>query len=269
MTPASPVRLRPAFFLLRTSLAVIAALLVLSGCVYWPRATTAPMPVMRSPVETARAGTLLVFLPGRGDTMNDFVKRGLDDELRRAGVRADWVAVDAHLGYYRDRSIITRLKADVIQPARAQGYERIVIVGVSLGGLGGLLGERNSPGLVDGLVLLAPYLGEDKKLFAAIEEAGGAPRWAEGREQREPTNAELAEQLWIFIGNHHGRLPPTWLAYGARDRLSGGHRLLAPLLPPERVRVIDGGHDWKTWLSLWRELCVSSDLFAAEKTAKP
>jgi hypothetical protein len=255
-----------AWFLRRPFLPLIAAVFILSGCSYWPRKAVAPIPATRAQAETDRAHTLLIFLPGRGDQMGDFEKRGLSEELRRAGVRADWIAVDAHLGYYRDRSIVRRLKVDVIEPARAQGYERIVLVGVSLGGLGGLLCERNHAGLIDGLVLLAPYLGDDGKLFAAIAEAGGAPVWARGREEREPTNAELAEQLWIFIGKNHTRLPPTWLAYGSRDRLAGGHRLLAPLLLAERVRVIDGGHEWKTWRSLWRELCESSDLFAAEKT---
>jgi pimeloyl-ACP methyl ester carboxylesterase len=246
---------------------LFAAFLGLCGCTHWPRATVVPIPTTRSAAYGARSDTLVVFLPGRGDAMEDFSRRGLSDEMQRVGVRADWVAVDAHLGYYRARSIVERLKVDVIIPARAQGYRRIVVVGVSLGGLGGLLCERNIPGLIDGLVLLAPYLGDDEKLFASIAAAGGASTWAAGREQREPTDAELAEQLWIFIRRNHARLPATWLAYGAGDRLAGGHRLFAPLLPTERVRVIEGGHDWETWRTLWRELCVNSDLFASEKRA--
>jgi hypothetical protein len=197
--------------------------------------------------------------------MEDFTKRGMADEMTKAGVQADWIAVDAHPGYYRERSIVERLKVDVIGPARARGYSRIVVVGVSIGGLGGLLCEREEAGLVDGLVLVAPYLGQDEKLFAEIEAAGGPKVWAQGREQHEPTDAELAEQLWIFIGSSYSRLPPTWLAYGTEDSLAGGHRLLGSLLPAERVKTAAGGHRWKTWKGLWSELCEDTDLFSAER----
>jgi pimeloyl-ACP methyl ester carboxylesterase len=263
-SPTHTLRLVCSSFSLRV-IGLLAALMFMSGCAYWPRAAQAPIPMIRSAVSGERSGTLVVFLPGRGDVMEDFTKRGLADELAKAGVRADWVAVDSHLGYYRDRSIVRRLKADVIEPARSQGYRRIVVVGLSLGGLGGLLGERDTAGLLDGLVLLAPYLGDDEKLFDEIAEAGGPAAWAKTREPREPTRAELAEQLWIFIGQNFSRLPPTWLAYGTGDRLAGGHRLLAPLLPPERVKTVAGGHEWKAWQSLWRDLCVDSDLFAVER----
>ena len=75
--------------------------------------------------------------------------------LRESGARVDSIAVDAHLGYYFQRTVIARLQADVLQPARQQGYRRIVLVGVSLGGLGALLCERDLPGSVDALVLAA------------------------------------------------------------------------------------------------------------------
>jgi hypothetical protein len=31
---------------------------------------------------------------------------------------------------------------------------------------------------------------------------------------------------------------------------------------------VEGDHDWKTWLSLWRGVCVESDLFAAERAVQ-
>jgi hypothetical protein len=45
-------------------------------------------------------------------------------------VKADLVAVDAHLGYYYKRTIIDRLREDVLVPAKVQGYRRIVVVGI-------------------------------------------------------------------------------------------------------------------------------------------
>ena len=243
--------------------ALVALMLLTNGCVYWPREIRQPITTSWSPVSDERQATLIVFLPGRGDTLHDFERKGMIEELRRAGVRADWVSVDAHLGYYRDRSVVTRLREDVIEPARAQGYRRIIVVGVSLGGLGGLLIEREERGLIDGLVLLAPYLGDDKKLFAEIRAQGGPAAWARAHPAE---NEAIAHTLWTYLGKEYTHLPPTWLAYGETDWLVEGHRLLAPLLPADRVKVIAGGHDWKTWRVLWRELCANTDLFPTNGT---
>ncbi len=199
--------------------------------------------------------------------MEDFVQKGLSAELSRAGVRADWISVDAHLGYYRARSVIERLKKDVITPARQRGYRRIVVVGISLGGLGGLLYERDQPGEIDALVLMAPFLGGKDKVFAEITAAGGPEAWASARqnESSEAKNSDLERDLWSFLGKRHAQLPPTWLAFGEADRYADGHRLFAPLIPDKRVFRDSGGHDWKTWQVLWREVCERSDVFAEEK----
>lgn len=195
--------------------------------------------------------------------MEDFERHGLSGELSRAGVHADWISVDAHLGYYRERSVVDRLREDVIAPARARGYRRIVVVGISLGGLGGLLYERDQPGQIDALVLIAPYLGQNKTLFAEIAAAGGPVPWAAAHAD---AKGEVETELWAFLGRRHGSLPPTWLAFGESDRLAVGHRLLGPLLPGERVLTEPGGHDWMTWQSLWRRLCHHSTLFAEERS---
>ncbi len=236
-----------------------------SGCASWPRAAVRPMPVVAStPAPTAP--TLVVFLPGRGDSREDFERQGMAAALRAAGVRADWIATDAHLGYYLDRSIVNVLREEVLRPARARGYRRIVLVGISLGGLGALLCVRDAPELVDGVVLIAPYLGDRAALFTEIDRAGGPAAWAEGRSGRQ---ADVAAELWTFLGQRHAGLPPTWLAAGEADRLAQGHRLLAPLLSPERVRLAEGGHVWSVWRGLWTELCARSDLFAAERLPAP
>ncbi|MFO1447347.1 MAG: hypothetical protein U1F61_04135 [Opitutaceae bacterium] len=236
---------------------------LVGGCAYLPRATQRPVPTVGSPGAGApTASTLVVFLPGRGDRMEDFERHGLSGELSRAGVRADWISVDAHLGYYRERSVVDRLREDVIAPARARGYRRIVFVGISLGGLGGLLYERDQPRQIDALVLIAPYLGQNQKHFAEITAAGGPVAWAAAHTD---AKGEVEMELWTFLGSRHGSLPPTWLAYGESDRFAVGHRLLSPLLARERVLTQPGGHDWTTWQSLWQQLCHRSALFAEEK----
>ncbi len=195
--------------------------------------------------------------------MEDFERRGLNASLRAAGLAVDVVTVNAHLGYYYRRTVIDRLMEDVLRPARAQGYRRIVVVGISLGGLGGLLIEREHPGTVDALVLLSPYVGDREDLFKTIGDAGGPSAWAANRSERA---GDVQEQVWTFLGQRSDRLPSTWLFTGASDRLLPGQRLLAGLLPPDRVRIVPGRHDWATWRVLWEEICRTSPVFAAERT---
>jgi pimeloyl-ACP methyl ester carboxylesterase len=248
-------------YLLRTAFTLAA--LSLTGCSLFLRSTPTPIPTQTERVlPTATTSTLIVFLPGRGGSMADFERQGFLSMLREAGVKADTLAVDAHLGYYINRTIIDRLWTDVLQPARQKGYQRIVLVGVSLGGVGTLFCEREHPGAADALVLLGPYLGDKAKLFEKIAAAGGPAAWATGRDLYAD---KVEEQLWTFLGMRSATLPPTWLLYGRQDSLATGHRLFAGLLPAIHVASIDGAHDWPTWRALWRDVCFNSDLFIAEK----
>ncbi len=47
-----------------------------------------------------------------------------------------------------------------------------------MGGLGAFFHEKAYPGEVNGLILLAPFVGDDLKLFAEIDAAGGPSLWA-------------------------------------------------------------------------------------------
>ncbi len=238
-------------------------LLMTTGCNLFLRETPSPIPTQSTQhSSTGKASTLVVCLPGRGGSMSDFEKQGFLTVLQEAGINTDVLTVDSHLGYYANRTIIKRLQADVLLPARQQGYHRIVLVGVSLGGLGALFTARDHPNSADTLVLLAPYLGDNTNLFKQIAAAGGPSAWAAGRD---PLTGKVEAQIWTFLGAHSATLPPTWLLCGHDDSLGAGHRLFATLLPPTRVKFIDGGHDWPTWKALWRDLCLNSDLFSAEK----
>jgi pimeloyl-ACP methyl ester carboxylesterase len=190
----------------------------------------------------------VVFLPGRGDRPEDFEARGMLAAARSAGLRADVLAVDAHLAYYRKRVIVERLQADVIGPARARGYVRVWLVGISLGGLGALLLAEHHPDAASGILVIAPYLGEPA-LAREIEAAGGLGQWTPGE------TAEDFRGLWAGLQRRRaaGERPPLWLAYGADDRYAYGHRLLASALPASRVLVAEGGHDWAAWRALWAE----------------
>lgn len=215
--------------------------------------TPQPIPTLAYPLaQHTRAETLVVFLPGRGGSMQDFARHGFIEKMRAAGIKADALAVDAHLGYYYRRSIITRLEQDVLKPAREQGYRRIVVVGISLGGLGALLCVRDVPNLVDGLVLISPYLGKRTEFFDQIQRAGGPAAWSVGR----PAGSGVVDdEIWTFLGQHSATLPPTYLCLGTEDYLRAGQNLLSELLPSSHVISLPGAHNWKTWQKLWERVC--------------
>src|SRR6185295_11718441 len=105
--------------------------------------------------EVSPERTLLVLMPGRGDTAESFAANGFIDDVRVSGAPIDIITVDAHLGYYLRSTITERLWTDVIAPARARGYRHIWMAGVSMGGLGSLTAAQDHPKAIEGLILIA------------------------------------------------------------------------------------------------------------------
>lgn len=243
--------------------AIIALLGSCFGACAHLRPAKAPLPSETYRVSgTQRTSTLIVFLPGRAMGPREFAEHGFIEELRRERIQADAIAVGAHLGYYYRRSIVTRLVEDVFQPARAEGYNRIVVVGISLGGLGGVISTRDAAKYVDALVLISPFLGDDKNIFAEIQRSGGPVIWAQNHQ---PQNDKVTAELWTYLGKRGRDLPPTWLLSGESDYLSEGQKTLASLLPADHVVVVPGKHNWKTWEALWHKACADLPIFVGEK----
>lgn len=221
-----------------------AALLLAAACV--PRAT---VPIRTVSLAERPSKSLVVLLPGRFDEAEDFARRRFPEIADEAGGTFDLVAVDAHLGYYRDGAIAARLEADVIRPARARGYERIWLAGISMGGLGAIIYGDLHPGGVDGVFLIAPYLGPDDGA-TAVAAAGGLSAWTPPPGPRDALG--FADRIWAGAKDLVGRPQPVVLACGRDDKLATTHRVLAAALPPDRVLVLPGGHDWEPWQAAWR-----------------
>lgn len=219
------------------------------GCALTVPPSRVPMDVTRLPGPCAgRAPALVVMLPGAYSRPREFVDEGLVGELRRRGLAADVAIADAHLGYFQDRSVLQRLREDLVLPARAQGYRQVWLAGISLGGFGALAYGARHGGEVDGIVALAPYLGR-RQLQKEIIDAGGPLRWRTQRFAREADDAE--RDLWEWLAAPVPGGPPVWLGYGRDDRFADAHRLLAQVLPAERRFDAPGGHDWAPWRALW------------------
>ncbi len=194
------------------------------------------------------APALLVLLPGAHMPPAEMQREGLVTAVRQRGLAADVVIADAHMGYIQDRSVVHRLHADVVAPARRQGYRQVWLAGISLGGFVAMAYEMQRPGEVDGLLTLAPYLGR-RQLVAEIAERGGPQAWLPGARPRDDDDADHA--LWTWLATRAAKGPPLYLGYGAQDRFAAGHAMMAGLLPPERVATVPGGHDWPPWRTLW------------------
>ncbi len=233
---------------------------VFGGCVrYLParlRSTPVPLHVVHYPGPALTAGaagpprTLVVLLPGRWDRPRDFEKYSFPEIAARAGARVDMVAVDAHLNYYLKNMIVDRLREDVIGPA-SQHYERIWLVGISIGGTGALLYASRHPEDLAGVILFAPYLGEDA-VIDEVEAAGGLASW---QPPESVAQDDFQRRIWIGLQGYarEKSRPPLYLGWGEKDSFARANGLLARELPKNHVFTAPGGHEWKAWKALWEQ----------------
>lgn len=239
---------------MRSWLLVLAVLL--SAC-----ATKLPI---KTPIDTLyfnggerHSPTLIVLLPGIRDQPEIFQGKGFVNAVRERNINADLVAVGAHFGYYQARTIIERLHQDVILPAQAMGYRNIWLVGISLGGWGSVLYAQQHPQAISGMLLLAPFLGE-REVFNEIDAAGGLDAWRPAVVH--PEDDQRLGLAWLTDFKQSQSALKLHLGYGASDRFAKPNGLFGARLPPDQVSVIPGGHDWRTWLKLWRRFLDNNGL---------
>ncbi len=204
------------------------------------------------------ARTLLVMLPGRFSTADRFMSEGFVDMVRRTGYALDILAVDAHIGYYYDQTIVERIREDIIIPARARGYRHIWILGISMGGMGAIWYDRTHPDDLAGLILLSPYLGE-KSIVKEVETAGGLQGWHQDEEEV----GQFPEDIWGMAKGYVDRQATAgrlFLGYGLQDSLAYSNSLLARELPVDQVVTLTGSHDWPTWRLLLTRLLENRQL---------
>lgn len=205
---------------------------------------------MRTIIEPARPGrfadTQVLLLPAAFTGPEDFVREGFVSAVRERGVAIDLVLVDVDLQHLTDRTLLRRLRHELVLPARALGCSSIWICGVSLGGFIGIAyAERYGPE-IDGLCLLSPYLG-NHIVTGEIERASGVASWQPG----ELAQDDDERRVWRFIKRHRHQSIPLHLGYGSEDRFVDSQKLMTAVLGPESVHVVPGGHDWPVWRQLW------------------
>lgn len=247
--------------------------LLVTGCLPFVRAPRSPLPV-EILADPADAACTVLLLPGFWDRPGDFVKHGFAEELASRDLSVRLLAADAHVGYYRKRTILDEVRP-IVRRESAAG-RTVWLAGNSLGGVGSLLLARHGGGDVEGILLMAPYLGEPETI-AEIRAAGGALKWAppgsEPNEALPPRDggsldrAEFARETWRWLAGWYragqggaAGSPQIYLAWGTDDDFADPAELAAELLPEGHAMPAPGGHDWKAWTQNWRDFLGSGAL---------
>jgi pimeloyl-ACP methyl ester carboxylesterase len=238
---------------------LIALLLSLTGCFNLGDARQ-PIPQTLIPGSgQADKKTLVIVLPGRADKVEVMQEFGVAQAIHAGWPEVDVQLTSATLAYYTDGGLPQRIREQFIEPARARGYQRLILMGASMGGMGTLVVDEGNPGEFDSLVLLAPYLGR-ARVMREIEAAGGIQAWEPGPKpavvDRSNFDRELLwRQIQSFTDDPASR-QRVWLAYGREDSLAKTVPFISPALAPEQILPREGGHKWVVWNA------AATDIFA-------
>ena len=229
--------------------------IMLQACTI-PRSPETPIATRFYSTSPTDTDHLIVLLPGRGDTVDDFDKGGFIEAMKASSIQANALAIDSHLGYYISGQLAERVREDVLIPYRQAGYERFTLVGVSLGGYGSLWLSDELGDWFQGMLLVAPYLGP-RDVIDAVAESGSLSQWLQNLDH-EPNEDEFA-WLWLqrLSESNSGLDGLLLLAFGEDDKFAKGAGIVSVLLPEKQVFRRDGSHNWKTWLELWRDVLES------------
>jgi pimeloyl-ACP methyl ester carboxylesterase len=205
---------------------------------------------MRAQLFAARPGVVapvrMALIPGAFHTTRDLIAAGFVAAVARRRLAVDLVLVDPEFADVTDRSVLVALEETVLAAARTAGCQSVWIGGVSLGGWVALACAERSPESLDGLCLIAPYLGA-RPVAAEIVRAGGLAAWQPG----DLADDDEERRIWQFLKTSRTRPLAMHLGFGRDDRFAASLQLAAGAFAAGAVDVIDGGHEWPVWTRLW------------------
>lgn len=233
--------MKPAIYFL-----VLALSLFCTSC-----STNAPLQALsyKGNGETSKKG-LIIFLRGQGGSHKDFADKGFIQDVQERNLPFDMIAPNAHFGYYLGETLVIRLKADIIEPAKGNGYDTFWLVGASMGGLGALMYTRQYPEDIKGVFLISPFLGYEG-IIDEIRRAGGVRTWEPG--DYTPEN-DWQRMLWHWLKQSTAEgtsVPDLYLGYGTEDLYVSGQHLLGEILPQQNIYTAPGGHTPATMKKVW------------------
>jgi pimeloyl-ACP methyl ester carboxylesterase len=196
------------------------------------------------PAPVGIAGCIVLLPPAR-QRLEQFIDAGFDRALHACGAGFELLLADPEQAHLNDRSWMSRLRDEIVQPMRATGRP-LWLGGISLGAFMALRFAAGEPQPVDGLCLIAPYLGS-RIVAADIARHAGLASWTPG----ELSEDDDERHVWRYIRDLHTPPPQLFLGLGREDRFADTQQLLARSLPPACCLRLDGGHEWPVWRRLW------------------
>jgi pimeloyl-ACP methyl ester carboxylesterase len=192
----------------------------------------------------ANAGCI-VLLPAARQRLEDFIDAGFARALQACGADFELILVDPEQAHLNDRGWMSRLRDEIVLPLRATARP-VWLGGISLGAFMALRFAAAAPQAIDGLCLIAPYLGS-RIVAADIERHAELRAWTPG---------ELSEEdderiVWRYVRDLQPTTPQLFLGLGREDRFADTQRLLARSLPQDCCLTLEGGHEWPVWRRLW------------------
>jgi len=198
---------------------------------------------------------LLIMLPPAGAGAAAFAEEGLVAVAQAGEDPVDVIAAHPDLALYLDGGIGSALVQQIVEPAFRQGYRRIWLLGISMGGMGALLFAAEHAELLERVILLAPFIGT-RGTLAALAKAGGLAGTVPPPGIATVPEEKLLAWLRDYVASGR-RQPAVFLGYGLEDRFAPGHRMLAENLAPDHVVALPGEHDWACWRMLLAALLAS------------
>jgi len=192
---------------------------------------------------------LLPTIKGKG---LHYEKHGFVEAVRERGFEADLKVLDVNPLLYLQGRIVDVVKTEIVDPAIDSGYKKIILVGISLGGHGALLYVTKASQDIDGVVVIAPFIG-GFFINDVIKSAGGLSRW----EECPPIEWDYACDMWKLLKDYLSvskNPDKIILGFGLEDGFAESNQLLASQLPARNVFRVSGGHDWATWKTIWSKV---------------
>jgi|HubBroStandDraft_1064217.scaffolds.fasta_scaffold247779_1 pimeloyl-ACP methyl ester carboxylesterase len=202
-----------------------------------------------APGTSAPSAGSIVLLPGAQQRLEEFIEAGFVRALQERALPFELILVDPQLAHLADRAWIDCLREELM-PASRPGGRPLWLGGISLGAFMALRFAASGAVRVDGLCLIAPYLGS-RIIAAEIARHGALRSWEPG-----PLADEDDErQIWRYVRSLPEQSPQlaprVFLGLGRQDRFADTQRLLAGAVPAQSCLTLEGGHEWAVWRQLW------------------
>jgi pimeloyl-ACP methyl ester carboxylesterase len=194
--------------------------------------------------------TRVVLMPGAYHTAEQYLQAGFDEAVRACAQPLEVTLAIPELSHLTDRRWIAALHDEVVAPARSAAGTSLWLGGVSLGGFMALRFAAQYPQAIDGLCLLAPYLGS-RIVAAEIAAHANMASWPEGKLDDDDDE----RRIWQYVTRLGVSMSATrvFLGLSTGDRFADTQQLLARALPTARSTIcaLEGEHDWPVWRRLW------------------